>query len=103
MPYVQGLPFATGSQTSYKAARDAARSRGAKTARYLSLLSVKGPLTDHEAAAALTLPLSSINSIRNNTVDCGLVERGTLERPSPYGKSCSTWALTTAGRRAVEQ
>lgn len=103
MPFTQyGLPFAKGSHTSHKAAVAAAARRGPKTARYLRLLAERGARTDHEAAAALSLPLSSICSIRNNAVDCGLVVKGIAERPSPYGKACSTWELTEAGSRAVE-
>jgi hypothetical protein len=102
MPYTpQGLPFAVGSHTSQKAAAAAAQRRGPKTARYLRLLSERGAQTDHEAAGALSLPLSSICSIRNSAVDCGLVVRGVAERPSPYGKACSTWQLTEAGEAAV--
>lgn len=96
-----GLPFATGSSTSHKAAVSAAVNRKTKTARYLRLLATCGPQTDHEAAGALQLPLSSICSIRNNVVDCGLVVRGVDERSSPYGKACATWRLTEAGDRAV--
>jgi hypothetical protein len=104
MPFTQdGLPFARGSHTSQKAAVAASARRGPKTARYLRLLAEKGARTDHEAAGALNLPLSSICSIRNSAVDCGLVARGAEERPSPYGKACSTWLLTAAGRSAVQK
>lgn len=99
----QGLPFARDSHTSHKAAVSAAANRKTKTAKYLRLLSQKGPQTDHESAAALSLPLSSICSIWNNAVDCGLVVRGSEERPSPYGKQCSTWRLTDAGAVAARE
>jgi DNA-binding MarR family transcriptional regulator len=96
-----GIPFARGSHASYKAAVSVSLTRKTKTVRYLRHLSIHGPQTDHEAAAALALPLSSVCSIRNNVVDAGLVERGTVERDSPYGRACSTWYLTPAGRLAV--
>lgn len=102
MPHTNlGLPFAAGSHTSHKAAVSAAVTRKTKTARYLRLLAEKGARTDHEAHQALGLPLSSICSIRNNVVDCGLVVRGVEERTSPYGRACATWRLTDAGARAV--
>lgn len=103
MPYTEmSLPFAKGSHTSRKAAVAASASRQTKTARYLRHLAKAGPQTDWEASIALGLPLSSICSIRNGAIQCGLVERGSTERPSPYGKACSVWYLTVAGRLAVK-
>jgi hypothetical protein len=105
MPYTNsGLPFAADSHESYVAAVKASATRETKTKAYLRLLAKMGPLTDHEARAALTLPLSSINSIRANCIHCGLVEKGSTTRPSPYGGSaCRVWCLTRAGRAVVEQ
>lgn len=101
MPYTdQGLPFAAGSHESYQAAVDAAATRQTKTAAYLQLLARRGPQTDHEAASALRLPLSSICSIRNGAVKCGLVEKGSTTAPSQYGKACRKWYLSAAGARA---
>jgi hypothetical protein len=88
----QALPFAAGSHTSYKAAVSSARTRGEKTQRYLAYLRTGGPKSDHESAAALGLPLSSITSIRNGTMDCGLVRRHG-ETMGPYMKSVSLWGL----------
>lgn len=103
MPHTQeGLPFARGSHTSHKAAVSAAANRKTKTARYLKHLAKVGPQTDWEASVALGLPLSSICSIRNNSIHCGLVDRGSTERPSPFGKACSVWYLTIAGRLAIK-
>lgn len=102
MPYAQGLPFATGSHTSRKAAVAASAGRQSKTARYLRLLADRGPLTDHEAREALGGPLSGINSVRNGAMQCGLVRRGDVERSSPWGRSCATWELTTSGSAAVQ-
>lgn len=103
MPYIeQGLPFAARSHTSRKAAVAAAASRQTKTQRYLRHLAKAGPQTDWEASIALGLPLSSICSIRNGAIHCDLVERGSTERPSPFGKACSVWYLTVAGRLAVK-
>jgi hypothetical protein len=103
MPFTdQGLPFAPGSHESYQAAVRASGTRETKTRAYLRFLAQHGPATDHEARAALGLPLSSINSIRNGAKACGLVEKGSTTRPSPYGVQCRVWILTPAGRRAVE-
>jgi len=103
VPFNQlGIPFARDSHTSWKAAESVATSRKTKGSRYLRLLAERGPQTDHEAASALVLPLQSINSIRNGLMMASLVERGTEERASPYGKACSTWQLTAAGRAAVQ-
>lgn len=78
MPTAMGLPFAKGSHESYVAAVRAAETRETKTRAYLRLLARRGPLTDHEARASLGYPLSSVNSIRNGAITCGLVEKGGL-------------------------
>lgn len=104
MPYTlqESLPFAKNSETSYQAALSQIGKRGPKTKRYLILLA-SGALTDHQAAASLRLPLSSICSIRNGAVACALVEKAEDKRPSPFGGNpCQTWRLTDAGCRAVE-
>ena len=104
MPYTEvGLPFASGSHESYQAAVQAGATRQTKTSAYLKLLAKRGPLTDHEAAAALRLPLSSINSIRNGAITCGLVEKGSTTAKSPYGKACRKWYLTSQGLAAVQE
>lgn len=58
MPYVQGLPFASGSHTSYKAAVAVSTTRAQKSRRYLLHL-LQGGQTDHEAHAATGIPLST--------------------------------------------
>jgi hypothetical protein len=105
MPYTEmGLPFQSGAgaHTSRKAAVAAQASRQTKTSRYLRHLAKVGPQTDWEASVALGLPLSSVCSIRNGAINCGLVERGSTERPSPFGKACAVWLITIAGRLAVK-
>lgn len=107
MPYTQqGIPFRSGAgaHTSHKAARRAAADRPTKTRAYLRLLARRGPLTDHEARMGLGYQsLSTICSIRNGALNCGLVKRGLETRPSPYGgNDCWTWELTAAGRQAVQ-
>jgi len=90
MPYTsEGLPFAPRSHTSYKAAIQAEPSRASKTAKYLKLLTVRA-CSDHEAAEALGLPLSSICSIRNGCKN-QLVKAGTTI--SLYGRSVDRWRL----------
>lgn len=96
---VQSLPFARGSHTSYLAAKGEATTRADKSRRYLRYLS-REPVTDHQAAAALGFGLSSINSIRNGLVIAGLVERFGISARSTYKRT--TWALTAAGRAAVD-
>lgn len=105
MPYAMGLPFVSGAgaHTSRKAAvRQRAKGRGAKTQRYLGYLYDRGPRIDHDSAADLGWPLSSICSIRNGAMDCGLVGRGVAIKRSRFGEDCFTWMLTAAGRSAVE-
>jgi predicted ArsR family transcriptional regulator len=46
---------------------------GRQAARVLELLAARGPLTDHQLADALGLPLASINSTRHMLVKRGLV------------------------------
>lgn len=101
MPYAQGLPFAAGSHESHQGAVRAATTRQSKTAAYLALLARRGPLTDHEARASLGYPLSSVCSIRNGAMSCGLVEKGDYAKESPYGVKCRVWQLTERGRRSV--
>jgi hypothetical protein len=96
----QSLPFAAGSHESYQAAVRAEATRETKTRAYIRLLARRGPLTDHEARASLGLPLSSICSIRNGTVKCGLVEKGGYAKQGPYDRACRVWQLTDAGRAA---
>lgn len=103
MPYTeQGLPFVAGSHESYRAAVKATASRETKTKAYLRLLYRRGPLTDHEARAALDLPLSSICSIRNGAKSAGLIEKTELTRTSEYGSPCRCWYLSAAGIAAVK-
>lgn len=102
MPYVEGLPFAKGSHESCEAARRQVASRETRTRAYLRFLYRHGPATDHEAREALSLPLSSINSIRHGVMVAGLVDKGFTTRKSPYGVQCRVWVLNRAGRAAVD-
>lgn len=104
MPYTaEGSAYAPGEhgETSHAAALHADRSREHKGRLYLKLLYTRGPLTDHEAAAALGLPLSSINSTRNGVMVYHLAQRGAVQRTSPYGQAAWTWEITDAGRAVV--
>lgn len=87
MPYSQdGLPFAAGSHTSHLAAVAERARRKEKTARYLRALEAAGTegLTDWEAHVTTGLQVSSICSIRNACIDCGLVVRcGAVVRVNP--------------------
>lgn len=77
---------------SAKAAQSAAVNRGRKTIEYLELLEKVGArgVTDHDAARMLGVPLSSVNSIRNNCGD--LIEpRSDASGVSPFGKSVTLW------------
>jgi hypothetical protein len=91
VPYTEhGLPFAPRSHTSYRAAVDAAKTRGIKTAAYLHLLRERGPMSDSAAAEFFGWPLSSICSIRNG---CGdqIVPMG--HSVSKFGKPCTRWGV----------
>lgn len=103
MPYTQsGLPWAKGSNTSYKAAASIdPKRRGEKTRLYMRCLGLYAE-TDHEMARRLNVPLSSITSIRNALVQAGLVKKYG-EVVGPYGKDCATWCLTDSGRVAVRE
>ena len=90
------LPFSGSTPSSRhhsaEAAREATKTRGEKSLRYLQALREAGEmgLTDHQAASLLGWPLNSINSIRNG---CGaLVEARTDARGvSPWGKFVTLW------------
>ena len=97
----QGSLFAAGSHTSWKAAVASDKRRGAKMRAYLCLLGSRGPVTDHEAAHALTLPLSSICSIRNGAMTAQLVTKAFETRMGPYGHENQVWDLTREGQAAV--
>lgn len=93
MPYLDDaprLPFAPRSHTSYKAAQAAQRGHGEKTLNYLRLLQEHAPLSDHQAAELLGVPLSSICSIRNIVKD-KLQKDGTAM--SPYNRIVDCWRL----------
>jgi hypothetical protein len=106
MPYQKQFPFAKGSHTSWLAACSQMGKRAPKTKRYLEFLYNLGPLTDHEAhnlmRAELRIAPSSLQSIRNNAMDCMLVREGREKRLSPYGLPCNTYELTEAGKLAVD-
>src|SRR3954470_6262511 len=65
LPFSGSTPLSCHHSAS--AAMDAAKTRGIETRRYLDLLATAPAVgfSDHEAAKALGLGLSSINSIRN--------------------------------------
>lgn len=112
MPYTdQGLPFSGRSplarSCSHKAAVRVASKRGPKTDLYLRILAVKGPQIDHGAYAlmkmVMPLAFSSIQSIRNSAIDCGLVRDSGETAPGPFDHPCTKWELTEAGKAAVEK
>lgn len=90
LPYSGTTPISR--HHSAMAAHEAARTRGEKSLLYLRALREAGEmgLTDHQAAALLGWPLSSICSIR---AGCGpLVEARTDARGvSPFGKFVTLW------------
>lgn len=83
---------ATSRHCSERAAVTAAQTRTWKMDKYLTYLDRIGRASDHQAAADLGWPLSSICSIRNGWVDKGRVEvRGTID--GKYGKKVTLWGL----------
>ena len=88
LPFAGRTPLAR--HHSYLAAEAAAPTRATKTARYLAWLREYGPASDHQAAEALRLPLSSICSIRNGVMD---VEPAGATM-SPWNRRCTLWART---------
>lgn len=95
MPHTQdGLPFAPGSHTSYQSAVQLRQEgkRGQKMRRLLEAYQAAGArgLTDAEAAALCSLPLSSICSLRNAAIDCELLAKAEI-RIGKYGKPNQAW------------
>ena len=90
------LPFSgltpTSRHCSWLAAKSAAPLAGRKVIRYKQFLACHDNATDHEAAAFLEWPLSSICSIRNILVERGLVEPDGTGL-SPFGKRVTRWRL----------
>lgn len=112
MPYTEhGLPFSGRSplarSCSHRAAVRVASKRGPKTDLYLRILASRGPQIDHGAYDLMTrvLPLafSSIQSIRNAAMTCGLVRDSGQTAPGPFDHPCVLWELTEAGIAAVEK
>lgn len=103
MPYTKKDSGYTGDvgDTSHTAAAHADETREHRGRMYLKLLYSRGPLTDHEAAAALGCPLSAINSTRNAVMVYHLAERGAEKRRTQYDELAWTWRITAAGKAAV--
>jgi hypothetical protein len=98
MPQTQaGLPFSGSTprsrHASYRGAESAAPRAGSQSWRLWRLYVERGPQTDHEAAAALNLPLATICARRNSLVSKGLVEAGELV-PGPYRTVNTRWQVT---------
>lgn len=93
---VPSLPF-QGSVTisrhcSYEGARRAEPRAGSQCFRLLQAYRDQGPLTDHEAAATLGLPLATINARRASLIKGDWVQaRGT--KTGPYGTPNTLWGL----------
>lgn len=105
MAYHQnGLPFATGSHSSYRGAQHAAVRRGQKLMHLLRAYLRAGErgLTGHEAVAATGLPMSSLCSLRCALRDAGELRREG-ERMGLYGVSVDVDVITAAGRVAVAE
>jgi hypothetical protein len=88
------LPWSGKTQTSRHCSRQAAVSAAStrvyKSQRYFDYLKLIGRASDHQAAADLGWPLSSICSIRNGLFDRGLIAvSGTIE--GKYGKRVTLW------------
>lgn len=78
---------------SYEGARRAEPRAGSQCFRLLQAYRDHGPLTDHEAADLLVLPLATINARRAELVKRGWVQaRGT--KLGPYGTSNTLWGLS---------
>lgn len=95
MPYLQTepkLPFSGRSprarHRSMQGAESVQGKRGEQTRRYCELLQTCGPLSDHAAALRLSLPLSSVNSIRN---DLGNQVQAVGTTLSCFGRKVNTW------------
>lgn len=62
--------------------------------RYLGLLRELGPLTDHEAAEFLGIPLGSVHARRHQCMDAGLVcDSGNSKVSGPFDRVCTLWGL----------
>ena len=96
LPVRTTVPFSGRSaQSRHHSHRAAERVRGkdgTRGARYLDLLKQAGPKSDHQAAEALHVPLSTVNGIRNRRWIRPLIEE-VGETTSPNGCPCSTWGL----------
>lgn len=106
----QALPFAgrtpLARHCSRLGAEGAAIRAASQVAHYLRLLLDHGPQTDHEAARALGIPVTSVCARRGWCIDeryhpTPLVEAAG-KKPGPFGTPNVTWQLTGAGRQAAQ-
>lgn len=84
-------PFARNSETSRQAAIAQVRKLPRVQREYYEALQKHKGLTDHEAAAILGRPLSSINGRRNELMRQGKVRDSGRVKPGPYGTDCTIW------------
>lgn len=69
-----------------------ARRTGRQAQRVIAFLRAHGPQTDHQLADGLSLPLASVNSLRNALVKAGRV--GVVDVvPGPFGALRTRWGL----------
>jgi len=94
----QGLPFRTGSHSSYRGALHAGSRRGEKVRCVFAAYAEAGEpgLLDEEVASRCGLPRSSVCSLRGALMDAGLVAR-VGERLGSYGVVVNAYGLTAAG------
>jgi hypothetical protein len=90
-------PYARGSKTSRDAAAAQVPKLGKLQRAYVDALRQHGGLTDHDAAAILRRPLSSINARRNECMALGLVEASARTKMSPFGKQATVWIAGNTG------
>ena len=94
------LPFSgktpLSRQHSYLAARRAGRTRGPKLAAMRAYFAAHGQATDEGLAEGLSLPRSSVCSLRNLLVDAGLVQ-AVGRTTGQYGHAVTIWAWRGEG------
>ncbi len=85
-------PYASSSETSKQGAVHAHQRAGSQAERLLRLYRERGPQTDHQACAALDLPLATVCARRNALLKQGWVHAcGT--KPGPYRTLNTLWGL----------
>lgn len=86
-------------KTSLEALEQADRAAGCRTVLGIYAAAHPGGLTDHELTKISGQQYNSIGRRRTDLAQAKLLADSGETRPSPHGRACIVWCITSAGRR----